>query len=299
MTPFWSFWVMFLLCLNLGITLFLFIWGLLVSIPVQTDGTTGHVWAHGVLREGVRRLPLWWVALSAAVFLIGFTYLALYPGFGSFKGLLGWTSHEELSADTEANQARLASTTELFAKKSIEELAADPVAMQIGQRMFIDNCAACHGREAHGNQRLGAPNLADDDSLYGRDAEAIMTSILDGRRGTMPPLAGSFDQQGLDDVANYVLSLSGASHSLVRAEAGKSLFTLCAACHGADGKGNRAIGAPNLTDSTWLYGADIESIKAAIRFGRAGVMPAWRARLSEPEARLIGAWVYAQSHPKP
>ena len=299
MSPFWSAWVMVLICLNLGITLFLFIWGLRVSIPVQPDGTTGHVWAHGVLRESVRRLPLWWVALSAAVFVIGVAYLALYPGFGGFKGLLGWTSHDELSANTQANEAKLAVTTQPFAGKTIEELAADPVATEIGQRLFIDNCAACHGREAHGNHRLGAPNLADDDSLYGSDAAAIMTSILDGRHGTMPPLAGSFDQQGLDDVANYVLSLSGASHSPTRAAAGKSLFTLCAACHGADGKGNRAIGAPNLTDTTWLYGSDIESIKAAIRYGRAGVMPAWRARLGEPESRLIGAWVYAQSHREP
>jgi cytochrome c oxidase cbb3-type subunit 3 len=247
----------------------------------------------------VRRLPLWWVLVSVAVFVIGFAYLALYPGFGSFKGILGWTAHDELSADTEANQARLASAAEQFAQKPIEELAADPLAMQMGQRLFIDNCAACHGREAHGNHRLGAPNLADDDSLYGSDAPAIMTSILDGRHGAMPPLLNSFNQQGLDDLANYVLSLSGASHSPARAAAGKSLFTLCAACHGADGKGNRAVGAPNLTDDVWLYGADIDSIKAAVRFGRAGVMPAWRARIGAPEAQLIGAWVYAQSHPKP
>ncbi|MGH8172026.1 MAG: cytochrome-c oxidase, cbb3-type subunit III [Rhodanobacteraceae bacterium] len=263
------------------------------------DGTTGHVWADGVLRESVRRLPLWWVVVSASAFLIGFTYLALYPGFGSFKGLLGWTAHEELSADTEANQSKLVSITQQLAQKPIEELAADPLAMQVGQRLFIDNCAGCHGREAHGNQRLGAPNLADGDSLYGADAESIMTSILDGRHGAMPPLAGSFNQQGLDDVANYVLSLSGAPHSPARAAAGKSLFALCAACHGADGKGNRAIGAPDLTDAIWLYGADVDSINVTIRYGRAGVMPAWRARHADPEARLIGAWVYAQSHPKP
>lgn len=299
MSPFWSAWVMVLLTLNLSIALFLFIWGLRVSIPVLPDGTTGHVWAHGVLREGVRSLPLWWVVLSATAFLVGVTYLTLYPGFGGSKGLLGWTSHEELAADTEANQAKLAATTQPFAGKPIEELAADPVATRIGQRLFIDNCSGCHGREAHGNQRLGAPNLADDDSLYGGDATAIMTSILDGRHGTMPPLASSFDQQGLEDVANYVLSLSGASHSPTRAAAGQPLFTVCAACHGADGKGNRALGAPNLTDAVWLYGAGIDSIKMTIRYGRAGVMPAWRARLDEPEARLIGAWVYAQSHPRP
>lgn len=296
MSAFWSGWIIFLIVFNMGITLFLFVWGTRVRIPTLPDGTSGHVWAHGVLREGVRKLPLWWVLLSASMFVAGFTYLALYPGFGGFKGALGWTSHGELARDTAANQAKLDPVLGRFKGQTVEQLATDPEATRMGQRLFIDNCAACHGREGHGNAVLGAPNLADADWLYGGSGDAIMTSILDGRHGAMPAFASSFDPSALEDLANYVLSLSGAPHSSIRAAKGKPSFTVCAACHGPAGTGNPALGAPNLTDTIWLYGGDLATIEETIRNGRAGTMPAWRTRLNESDTRLIAAWVYAQSH---
>ncbi|MGH8802407.1 MAG: cbb3-type cytochrome c oxidase N-terminal domain-containing protein, partial [Casimicrobiaceae bacterium] len=167
MSGFWSAWVMVLVVFNLGITFFLFLWGPRVAIPTRADGTTGHVWAHGVLREGMHRLPLWWVMVSFAMFFIAFGYFVLYPGFGAFKGVLGWTSADEVKDDHDANQAKLAPLLQRIHGAPVEKLASDPEVTRLGQRLFVDNCAGCHGRDGHGNQALGAPNLTDGDWLYG------------------------------------------------------------------------------------------------------------------------------------
>ena len=297
MSEFWSAWVMALVVLNLGITLFLFLWGLRVDIPTQPDGTSGHVWAHGVLREGVRRLPTWWVVISATMFVVGFCYLALYPGFGAFKGALGWTSHGELDRDEAANDQLEKPLRERVHGKPVEEIATDPEALRVGAVLFVENCAACHGRDARGNRALGAPDLTDGDWLYGGDGKSILTSILDGRHGVMPAFSGTIPDDSILDLGHYVASLSGRPHDSLRAQRGKPLFATCAACHGSDGKGNPALGAPNLTDGVTLYGGTSRDIAETIRSGRSGVMPAWRDRLGNEDASLVAAWVYAQSHP--
>ncbi|HWK72932.1 MAG TPA: cytochrome-c oxidase, cbb3-type subunit III [Povalibacter sp.] len=297
MSGFWSGWIKFLVVLNLGITFFLFIAAQRLKIPTQPDGTSGHVWAHGVLREGVRKLPLWWVLSSAAVFLWGFTYLALYPGFGSSQGLLGWTSHGEWQRELESNNARLESKQQPLRSMSIQQLADNADAVAIGHRLYLDNCAACHGSEARGNQALGAPNLTDEDWLYGGDGNTILASIQEGRNGAMPPWGDALGQEGVNEVASYVLSLRGTQAPADWVEAGKARFAMmCAACHGADGHGNPTLGAPNLTDDVWLYGGDFASVAASIRHGRSGVMPAWRGRLDEDQTRAVAAWVYSKAH---
>jgi cytochrome c oxidase cbb3-type subunit 3 len=293
MTDFWSAWVIALIVINLGITLLLFLWAPLVRIPTQPDGTSGHVWAHGVLREGVRRLPTWWIVLSSLVFVAGFSFLALYPGFGAFKGYLGWTSQGELARDQEANRKKEAPLLERIRGKTVEAIAEDPQALRAGRVLFIDNCAGCHGREGRGNVALGAPDLTDRDWLYGGDGKTILASILEGRTGIMPPFADKTSQE-IRDLANYVLSLSGRTHDSLRAYFGKPAFAPCAACHGAEGKGNPALGSPDLSDRIWLHGDSIDDIMATIRNGRTGVMPAWRDRLGEDNAALVAAWVYAQ-----
>ena len=159
MTESVSTWVIVLVAVNLGITVFLFLWGLRVEIPTLPDGTSGHTWAHGVLREGIRRLPTWWVVLSAGSLVAGIGYLALYPGLGTFAGTLGWTSGGELAQKQEANRKLEAPLLERIRGKPVETIAADPEALRVGQVLFIENCAACHGREARGNTRLGAPDL--------------------------------------------------------------------------------------------------------------------------------------------
>jgi cytochrome c oxidase cbb3-type subunit 3 len=294
MSAFWSAWVMVLLTLNLGVVLFLFVWGRRIDVPTEPDGTTGHVWAHGVLREGVRKLPTWWVLISAALFVWGFAFFLLYPGFGRFPGLLGWTSNDKLERDTAANAVKLDATLARIRDVPIESLAGDRNVTAIGGVLYEDNCAACHGRDGRGNQVLGSPNLVDGNSLYGNDAEAILTSILDGRRGVMPALGGVLGHQGANEAAAYVLTLNGYQAPQDWVAAGKTHFeTLCVSCHGADGQGNEALGAPDLTDDVWLYGRDFNRMTETIRSGRNGYMPAWRERLGEDRARAIAAWVYA------
>ena len=291
----WSLWVMFLVVLNLGITLFLFLWGPRVKIPTQPDQTSGHVWAHGTIREGVRNLPLWWLLMSGAMFVAGFAYLVLYPGFGNHKGILGWTAHGELARDVAANEARMDELLVRFRQYPVEQLAGDPAAQQMGGRLFVDNCAACHGRGGYGNVKLGAPSLIDDDWLYGGSGKDILASIENGRAGVMPPWA-SLGEQNVKNLAQYVLSLSGAPHDAAMAAAGQPLFTTCAACHGPQGKGNQALGAPNLTDDIWLHGGTVADIERSIGGGRQGAMPAWSTRLTPDQMRVLAAYVYHLAH---
>jgi len=300
MSSFWSWWVMSLVVFNLGISFFLFLWGPRAKIPTLADGTTGHVWAHGVIREGMRPLPRWWIAISFAMFIAAFGYLILYPGFGDSPGRLGWTSHGQLARETAANNERLDPVMQRFAGMTIEAMAGDPQARAIGGVLFADNCAACHGSNARGNPLIGAPNLGDSDWLYGGDGKTILASIVDGRQGVMPPWGTTFDQAGITALATYVLSLSlppRDADSILKAAEGKKLFaTSCAACHGADGKGNQALGAPNLTDDIWLWGGSQATIEETIRDGRNGHMPAWHDRLGEANARVLAAYVYSLTH---
>jgi cytochrome c oxidase cbb3-type subunit 3 len=300
MSDFWSWWVITLIVFNLGVSFLLFLWAPHAKVPTLEDGTTGHVWANGAIREGMHRLPMWWIVLSLLMFAAAFVYLALYPGFGSFAGRLGWTSHDQLARRTAANRELRQEAMQRFATLPAEELAGDRDALRLGQVLFADNCAACHGSAGRGNPLLGAPDLGDSDWLYGGDGKAILASILDGRRGVMPAWGESLGADGVDKVAEYVLSLSwGTPHNvadLLKVNAGKKLFTACAACHGADGKGNHALGAPNLADSTWLYGGTPEAVRESIRNGRSGHMPAWRARLGDDDARVLAAYVYSLSH---
>lgn len=297
MSTFWSGWVIALATFNLVVTFFLFIWGQRVEIPTLEDGTTGHSWANGSIRESVRRLPVWWVIVSAALFAAAVIYLIRYPGYGANKGTLGWSAHQELAQTSKANLARLDQLYARYRPLTVEQLATDPEATGIGHRLFVDNCAACHGREAHGNPLLGAPNLTDGDWLYGGDGQTIVASVLDGRHGVMPGWSAAFGEDGVTNLANYVLSLSGAPHDAAKAAAGQASFAACMACHGPDAHGNPALGAPNLTDTVWLYGGDIASVEKTIRDGRNGQMPPWRERLGEDNVRLIAAWIYGKANP--
>lgn len=295
MSGFWSAWVMVLACITAGVSLLLFLWAIWMRIPVVEDGTTGHVWAHGTVREAVRPLPWWWIAISVGSFLSAAGYLILYPGFGNAAGMLGWTSAAELERNAAADSARLETLLAPLRALSIEDLATHKDALAIGHRLFLDNCAACHGTEAHGNTVLGAPNLVDADWVYGGDSQSILTSILDGRSGVMPAQGDALGPNGVNEVAAYVVSHRGTQVPAEWVAAGKTRFeTICAACHGVDGKGNPAVGAPNLFDDVWIYGGNIESVVASVTGGRNGVMPPWRQRLNADEVRLIAAWVISK-----
>ncbi len=292
MSTFWSTWVIVLAVLTVGISFLLLCWAPWVKIPTEPDNTTTHVWAHGVLREGVRDLPRWWLVVSFGAFFVAALYVFLFPGLGNYRGILNWTSTEALEKQQARNHALPASPQERSRSMTVKQLAADTDAMRAGRRLFVDNCSACHGSKAQGIKALGAPNLLDNDWIYGGDPETVMTTILEGRQGAMPEFGSTLGEAGISKVAHYVLSLSGDTRDALKAALGKPLFQPCAACHGPAGKGNPALGAPNLTDKIWLYGDSVAEVEQTIRNGRGGVMPAWRDRLGEDDVKLIAAWLH-------
>ena len=261
----------------------------------SAEESTGHVW-DGDLRELNNPMPRWWMILFILTIVFSLFYLVLYPGLGSAKGVLGWTSANAYQAEQGKSAADLGVVYSKYAATSAADLSHDPKAMAIGERLFINNCAACHGSDARGSK--GFPNLADNDWLHGGTPEDIVETITHGRIGMMPPMAAAVgDATQVSNVANYVLSLSGSSHDAAAAEVGKARFAVCAACHGPDGKGNIAIGSANLTDGTWLHGFGKEAIVAMIANGKTNVMPAQEKRLSPQQIHVLGAYVWSLSQP--
>lgn len=290
MTSFWSVFISVIVVANIIGSAWLLFANARKSSP---DKTTGHVWDED-LTEYNKPLPLWWVGLFVGSILFGIGYLVVYPGLGAFPGVTAWTSAKEHDSDVAAANAKLDAIFAEFRNRPIEALSRDPKATEIGHNVFANNCVACHGSAARGGP--GFPNLTDDDWLYGSTSDTIVATITNGRIGVMPPWGAALGDTGVENVAEYVLSLSGKAHDAAKADAGKAQFmTMCIACHGPDGKGNQAIGAPNLTDDVWLYGGDLASIEASVRNGRNGQMPAWDKTLGADRIRLVAAWVLAQS----
>ncbi|WP_280156016.1 cytochrome-c oxidase, cbb3-type subunit III [Piscinibacter sp. XHJ-5] len=261
---------------------------------MATDNTTGHVWDED-LRELNNPLPRWWMWLFVLTVVFSAAYLALYPGLGSMPGRFGWTSVAQ--HQNEQDQAREAAAPLFvrYAAMPAAQLARDAQAMAIGERLFANNCATCHGADARGSK--GFPNLTDRDWLWGGTPERIAETIANGRQGSMPPMAAAVGNgDDVRNVANYVLSLSGGTDS-ISAQLGRSKFTACAACHGKDGKGNQALGAPDLTDNVWLHGWGEAAVVAMINKGRTNVMPAHRTRLTPEQIHVLSAYVWGLSNP--
>lgn len=261
---------------------------------MAADNTTGHIWDED-LRELNNPLPRWWMGLFVLTVLFAAAYLALYPGLGSFAGTLGWSSTRQHSDEIAKADQAMQSVYAQFQGKPVEALAKDPQAMGIGERLFANNCATCHGADAKGSK--GFPNLTDNDWLHGGQYDTIIQTISQGRQGLMPPMAaavGSADD--VRNLANYVLSLSGSAHNSVAAQLGKPKFAACAACHGADGKGNPALGAPNLTDKIWLHGWGEQLVVNMINNGKLNVMPAHDKRLNPEQIRVLAAYVWSLSN---
>jgi cytochrome c oxidase cbb3-type subunit III len=257
------------------------------------DNTTGHVWDVD-LRELNNPLPRWWLWLFIITVLFGAIYLVLYPGLGKFPGTLGWTSAGQYKTEQQRAQEQIAQIFEQFKGKSAAELAKNSAAMGIGERLFGNNCAQCHGSDARGSK--GFPNLTDGDWLYGGTPEIIAETITKGRSGVMPPMAAAVGTaEDVKNVANFVLSLSGSPHNSVAAQLGKPKFVVCAACHGPEGKGNPALGAPNLTDKVWLHGWGEAAIVSIINSGKTNVMPAFGERLSAEQIHVLAAYVWSLS----
>jgi cytochrome c oxidase cbb3-type subunit III len=260
------------------------------------DNTTGHVW-DGDLREMNNPLPRWWVGLFILTVLFSLVYLAFYPGLGTYAGKFGWSAHGQYDAEVAKANEQVAPLYAKFQAMPVEEVAKDPQAMAIGDRLFMNNCAQCHGSDARGSK--GFPNLTDADWLYGGAPEKIKETITQGRNGVMPPMAAAVGSpEDVRNVAHYVLSLSGSPHDSLRASLGKSKFGACAACHGMDGKGNQTMGAPNLTDDIWLHGWGENAIVNMINNGKNNQMPAQAHKLSEGQIHVLASYVWGLSNVK-
>jgi cytochrome c oxidase cbb3-type subunit 3 len=263
-------------------------------VAPSTDNTTGHVWDED-LREANNPLPMWWIGLFVLTIVFALGYLAIFPGLGSFRGQSDWSSRGEYEAEVAKATQALAPIYGRFTAMPVEEVARDPQAKAIGERLFMNNCAQCHGSDARGSK--GFPNLTDTDWLHGGTPDKIVETITKGRVGVMPPMAAAVGTpDDVKNLANYVLSLSGEPHDSVRAGLGKSKFTACAACHGIGGVGNQAIGAPNLSDKIWLHGYGEAAIVQMINEGKRNEMPAQEGRLTEAQIKLLASYVWGFSN---
>lgn len=276
---------------------------------VSGTATTGHAWDG--IKELNTPLPKWWLYTFYGCVIWAIGYTVLYPAWplpgGATPGILGWSSRGQLTQQMDAAAAAQKDTVDKIASMNIDDILKDPkllaYAQAGGAAAFKVNCVQCHGAGAAGGN--GYPNLNDDDWLWGGTPDAIYTTLKHGIRYTDDPetrdsqmpsfgIDGILTPEQIDQVANYVVTLSGETTDTGKAEAGKQIFAEnCASCHGDDGKGNRDFGAPNLTDKLWLYGGSIEQVKAQIHKPRMGVMPGWTKRLDDAEIKELAIYVHS------
>ncbi|MDX1318679.1 MAG: cytochrome-c oxidase, cbb3-type subunit III [Oceanospirillum sp.] len=299
MTSFWSAWI---IVITLGVIAGCW-WVLFanrVSAPKSGDvKTMGH--SFDGIEEYDNPMPRWWFIMFIATIIFSLVYLALYPGLGTFKGFLGWTQVNQWEAEIQYADEHYAPIFDQYATIPVADLAQDEEAMKVGQRLYANNCSLCHGSDGRG--AYGFPNLTDNDWLYGGSADAIKHTIVNGRNGQMPAWGEVLGDEGVTQMTQYVLSLSGQETDAAAAQTGAATYTaMCAACHGADGKGNQMLGAPNLTDNTWLYlnpeWGVAKSVEQSIRLGRNGHMPAQAKYIGEDKVHLVAAYVYSLSQGK-
>ena len=272
------------------------LWLLVIASRRQVmanDNTTGHVWDED-LRELNNPLPRWWMWLFVMTVVFAAVYLAFYPGLGSYGGTLKWSSVGQYETEQDKARVAMGPVYARYATMTAEELARDAQAMGIGQRLFLNTCAQCHGSDARGSK--GFPNLADTDWLGPNTLDAVKKTIVEGRTGMMPPMAAAVGSaEDVKNLAHYVLSLSGSAHNDIAAQLGKAQFATCAACHGADGKGNTALGAPNLSDKVWLHGWGEQAIIGMITAGKTNTMPAQGRLLTPEQVHVLAGYVLSLS----
>jgi len=298
MTTGWTLFIVILTAINVVGAIWL-LWATSRRSPGEMQPgaeTTGHTW-DGDLKEFNNPLPRWWLWLFYGTVIWALGYLVLYPGLGSWEGTLGWSQEQQWRQQVEAADEASAPVYERFAGMSLEQLSQDPDAMRVARNLYANNCSMCHGSDARG--AVGFPNLTDGDWLYGGQPDTLLATLSYGRNGIMPPWGDALGEQGVEEVVAYVLTLSGQAAPADMAAAGKPRFEMfCASCHGIDGTGMQAVGAPNLTDDTWLYENSAEAIRYGIVNGRNNQMPAQLELLGEQKVRVLAAYVMSIS-PRP
>ncbi len=293
-SEFWSWYISIITVVSI-LACGVFLWKLTTRklAPGEQPGTMGHVWDEN-LEEYNNPLPNWWRWLFYITIVFSLIYLVLYPGLGSFGGVLNWTSTNQYEKEMTAAEEQFGPVFAKYAAMEIPAVAADPEGRKIGENLFLNYCAQCHASDGRGSR--GFPNLADNAWQYGGEPETIKLTLLNGRQGIMPPMAAALPGEGVKDVAHYVMSLSGMTHDNLRKTRGAALFqTNCAVCHGTDGTGNKMLGAPNLTDDAWIYGRGESAIIETLVNGRNGVMPAWGEFLGEDKVHILSAYVWSLS----
>lgn len=293
---FWEWYIFILVVLSFVFMFALIIWmsGGYKPAPGQKVQSMGHKWDDD-LEELNNPLPMWWLYMFYITLVFGIVYLLLYPGAGIFAGALQWSSVGQYEKEIQDAENKYGPLFEKYRTQDIKALAANDEALKMGRRLYLTYCTACHGSDAGGGP--GYPNLRDGDWLYGGDPQAIKVSIMNGRNGVMPGFGAMLGTEGVHNVSEYVLSLSGRQVNPVAVAAGKEKYQqICAGCHGADGKGMKALGAPNLTDNVWLYGGSQAAIMQTIRDGRNGIMPAHGEFLGEAKSHLLAAYIYSLSN---
>ena len=261
----------------------------------EDEDLVGHVW-DGDIEEWNNPAPKWWLYLYFITIAWAVGYMIVYPGIGAFDGLLGWTQEGQYEEEMQAAEARYEPIYERFAAMEFAERVADPEALELGRSLFANYCTTCHGSDARGGP--GYPNLTDNDWLWGNSEDNIVATITHGRNGIMTSWAAVLgSDEGIDNMVRYVRSLSGLEEADAAALTAKPTFeTVCAACHTPAGTGNTALGAPDLTDATSLYGSSQESIRTTIVDGRNGVMPPHGELLGEKRTKILAAYVYSLSN---
>lgn len=295
-SSFWSVYVAGISIISIALCVFILWFTHNIHATTVEDGTTGHYW-DGNLCEMNNPLPRWWVWMFIGTIIFGIGYLIIYPGLGSYQGALSekWTQYSQYEKEVAQGNAEVAPLYAKFAAMKVEDVARDPQAQAIGERLFMNNCAQCHGSDARGSKSF--PSLADNDWLHGGEPDTIKETITKGRMGNMPPMAaavGSADD--VKNVAHYVLSLSNSQHDAARAAQGKEKFAVCAGCHGPDGKGMTAVGAPNLTDNIWLHGSGEAAIVAMVNNGKQNQMPAQEERLTKDQIHVLASYIWSLSN---
>jgi cytochrome c oxidase cbb3-type subunit 3 len=295
LTSFWHWYVIIITVVTILACFWLLQWtkGISNRDEKNETGSTGHVWDEDLV-ELNNPLPRWWLQLFYGTIVFAFIYLVLFPGLGNVTGVLGWSQEGQYNKEMEVAQQKQDAIFARYRELDNDALIADTEANATGQRLFANSCAMCHGSDGRGAR--GFPNLADNDWLYGGNFDTVLQSIANGRAGAMPVMVGGLDNLGISNIVVYVQSMSGQKADPGMAAEGKKNFDmLCIACHGPDGGGNQALGAPRLNDDIWLYGGNPETIKKSITEGRNGNMPAHQGLLSEDRRRLIAAYVLSLS----
>ena len=289
----WSIFVIVLIVINLVGCGWLIWWTMNMHTDEETEGdeSTGHVWDVD-LKENNNPLPKWWLNTFYLTLVFTVVYLVLYPGFGNFAGTLGWSQQGQYAAEVESSNAKFGEVYAAFGDASIEELAANADAVALGKNTYDNFCASCHGADARG--ALGYPNLTDNDWLYGGSGEAVLQTIRNGRMGVMAPLGAVTGEDGANAIADWLLA-DDMNDPAVAAVKTKFMTSGCIGCHGMNAEGNQALGAPNLTDDTWLHGGTKEAIVDIIMNGKTNQMPAQLDVIGEDRARMVAAYVLSLS----